>query len=245
MQQTFLKLKAAGADMTFSGWASTPGQDRQGDIVEPQGALYELPVPLLWAHRHDEPVGAIHQAHATSAGIRVNGKLTEAVPRAREAWALMQDGALALSVGFQALDSEPLPGGGQRFTRWSWHELSLVSVPANPQARLSIGKGLVLGRPDAAAAPAPTSAVGFDAELFGEAVGEAIIRALAPLKQRIEALEAGGTRGLRFVGHFQPVSDYQRGDLVKSGDALYVAIRDVQAGRTHPQRQGSAWEKLT
>lgn len=144
MQQTFLKLKAAGSDMTFTGWASTNDRDRQGDIVEPAGAEYELPVPLLWQHDHKQPVGAIQQAHISPTGIRVTGKLTDGVPRASEAWALMQDGALALSVGFQALESQPLPGGGLRFTKWSWHELSLVSVPANPQARLSIGKGMVV-----------------------------------------------------------------------------------------------------
>lgn len=141
--ETFLRLKAASEEMTFTGWASTPDQDRQGDVVEPAGAEFELPVPLLWQHDHRQPVGAVKQAHVSAAGIRVTGKLTAGVALAAEAWALLKDGALALSVGFRPLASEPLPGGGLRFVRWSWHELSLVSVPANAASRIDIGKSLV------------------------------------------------------------------------------------------------------
>jgi HK97 family phage prohead protease len=199
---TLLRLKQAGADWNFQGWASTPDVDLHGDIVEPQGARFELPLPLLWMHSHSEPVGAVRDAHVSASGIRVTGRLTREVPRAREAWALMRDGALALSIGFEPEASEPLPLGGHRFTAWRFLELSLVSVPANPEAR--IGKGLVVGvgrgvesraHPVLAPASAPrqprksATAPGFDAEMFGAAVGEAIAKSSRRLLLRIEALE--------------------------------------------------------
>lgn len=249
MQQTFLKLKAAGSGMMFTGWASTNDRDRQGDIVEPAGAEYQLPVPLLWQHDHKQPVGAVQQAHISPTGIRVTGKLTDGVPKASEAWALMQDGALALSVGFQALESQPLPGGGLRFTKWSWHELSLVSVPANPQARLSIGKGMVLGsKPEAKAVPAPRPAVQAVGdvvtvqalELFGSAVGQAINEATRPLHERIKQLEA--QKALHFAGDWQESLSYTPGAVVRHAGALHILNRETQPG--HAPRAGSAWTRI-
>jgi hypothetical protein len=52
-----------------------------------------------------------------------------------EAWQLAKHGLRkCVSIGFQPLEYEPLKDGGLRFTRWSWYELSLVSVPANSDA---------------------------------------------------------------------------------------------------------------
>lgn len=142
---TYLNVKALGSgnDRIVEGWASTPREDRMGDVVVPDGARYELPLPLLFAHKHDEPIGSVISATVTRAGIRIRAKLTEGVARAEEVWKLIKDGALtAVSIGFQPLRSTPLANGGFRFDEWSWHELSIVSVPANPDAKIAIGKGV-------------------------------------------------------------------------------------------------------
>ncbi len=34
----------------IEGIATTPSTDRMGDIVEPEGAQFKLPIPLLWQH---------------------------------------------------------------------------------------------------------------------------------------------------------------------------------------------------
>lgn len=248
-QETLFRLKSAADPWSFTGWASTPDVDLVGDIVEPAGARYELPLPLLWQHKHDEPVGAVRDAHVSHAGIRITGRITPEAQRAAEAQALLRDGALALSVGFLAEKSEPLPTGGRRFTAWRWTELSLVSVPANPQAR--IGKGLVMGsRPEAKAVPAPRPAVQAVGdvvttralELFGEAVGQTINEAVRPLRERIKQLEARQT--MHFAGVFQRAMSYPAGATVKSGDGVFVALRNIEAGKAEPQRQGSGWDRL-
>lgn len=196
--QTFLAVKALEREdgRWIEGWATTGREDRVGDIVVPEGATYALPLPLLFAHKHDEPIGSVVRAEVTKAGIRIRAKLTEGVARAEEVWKLLQDGALtAVSIGFQALKHSALPSGGLRFDKWEWHELSVVSVPANPDARISVAKCVAV---TAKEAPMPatkpvqrreSSHVGFDHEMFGKAVGEAIVGATSPLARRIAVLE--------------------------------------------------------
>jgi HK97 family phage prohead protease len=140
---TLLRAKTVERDGArwIEGWATKPDVDRVGDVVMPEGAVYSLPLPLLFAHKHDEPIGSVVEAIVSKAGIRIRAKLTAGVARAEEVWRLIQDGALtAVSIGFQALKSTPLPGGGLRFDSWSWHELSIVSVPALPSAKIAVAK---------------------------------------------------------------------------------------------------------
>ncbi len=142
---TYLNIKAveSGEERIIEGWATTGREDRVGDVVVPQGAKYELPLPLLFAHQHDKPIGSVIAATVSKAGIRIRAKLTAGVAQADEVWRLIQDGALtAVSIGFQALKMTPLPTGGMRFDSWSWYELSVVAVPCNPDAKIAIGKGI-------------------------------------------------------------------------------------------------------
>src|SRR5690606_34062040 len=109
---TLLRVKRASANsFTFTGWATTPAEDLVGDVVEPRGAVYELPLPLLWMHDHSQPVGVVESATVTERGIRVVFRLLPEVEKTKEAVALIEAGALALSIGFIPLDEEPLRTG--------------------------------------------------------------------------------------------------------------------------------------
>lgn len=145
LYETFLQVKGTQGDGSrwIEGWATTPTRDRQFDVVLPEGAVFSLPMPLLFSHRHDEPIGAVVRAEVTKAGIRIRAKLTEGVRRADECFKLISDGALsAVSIGFRALKQTPLSDGGIRFDSWEWLETSVCSVPCNPEAKISIGKSL-------------------------------------------------------------------------------------------------------
>ena len=50
----------------IEGIATTPTPDRMGDIVEPDGAEFKMPIPLLWQHDSHEPVGHVTRAKVTS-----------------------------------------------------------------------------------------------------------------------------------------------------------------------------------
>lgn len=135
----FTVTKVDEAAGTIIGMATTPDLDRHGDVVEPRGAQFLLPMPLLLGHDHNQPIGAIEAARVTAAGIEIVAKLTlSAGERIREVWELIRAGALrGLSVGFRPRKAEPIPGGGNRFTEWDLFEVSVVAVPANSAATIS------------------------------------------------------------------------------------------------------------
>jgi hypothetical protein len=72
---TVKAVEEANGVMTITGLATTPSPDRMGDIVKPEGAKFALPIPLLWQHNSDQPIGSITKAKVTKAGIEVVGTI--------------------------------------------------------------------------------------------------------------------------------------------------------------------------
>jgi uncharacterized protein len=134
-----------------SGVASTPTVDRVGDIVEPTGAKFQTPMPLLMYHDNQKPVGSVDFAKPTKRGIPFKASIPEVVEpgviqdRVNEAWHSLKYRLIgAVSIGFRAMKDgvELLDDGGLRFKEWEWLELSLVSVPANPEALIHSFKSM-------------------------------------------------------------------------------------------------------
>lgn len=134
----------------ITGIASTPGTDRVGDIVEPSGAEFILPVPLLWQHDHSSPIGNVTQAKVTSKGIEIKAALvkptadmpSQMFARLEEAWQSIKTGLVrGLSIGFSAIEYS-LMEQGVRYLRWNWHELSAVTIPANAEATITAIKSM-------------------------------------------------------------------------------------------------------
>jgi HK97 family phage prohead protease len=138
-------------EWVISGVASTPTPDRMGDVVEPLGAKFKLPMPLLWQHHSELPVGRVEFAKPTKDGIPYVAHL----PKVAEAGALRDriEEAVqsikyrlvgAVSIGFRGLAGaiENLKDGGLRFKEWEWLELSLVTIPANAEATITSIKSL-------------------------------------------------------------------------------------------------------
>lgn len=129
----------------IEGIASTPSTDRMGDIVEPKGAQFKLPLPLLWQHNSREPIGHVIAANVTDAGIAIKAKIMKGVlPEIDRAWALIKSGLVrGLSIGFQPIESADIKGTwGQHFTKWDWLELSAVTIPANAEASIQTVKSI-------------------------------------------------------------------------------------------------------
>ena len=129
-------------DGTIIGVASTPELDRVGDSLIPTGVKYQLPVPLLWMHRHDAPVGSVTSIKATSRGIEVVAKIAVgASDEIDRVYRLVKAGVVrGLSVGFRALEQPEITNTGYLFRKWELLELSIVSVPANSGAGISAVK---------------------------------------------------------------------------------------------------------
>lgn len=134
-------IDQAGA-ITGTAWPfGTP--DRVGDMVE-KGAFagVRLPIPMLFAHDPTQPVGTWDDATETGAGLIVKGRLLiEHVERAREVRALVHSGAIGgLSIGFSTRKAVGRTTGGRTITALDLVEISLVTIPMHPGAKITSAK---------------------------------------------------------------------------------------------------------
>lgn len=151
---SILDIKSFSEDgdlRVIEGIASTPETDRMGDIVEPLGAKFALPMPLLWQHRADQPVGTVEFAGPTENGIPFRARIArisepgELKNTVDKAWQAVKAGLVrAVSIGFRVLPDgyEVMKDGGWRIKKWEWLELSLVTIPANSGAIIQTVKSL-------------------------------------------------------------------------------------------------------
>lgn len=131
--------------VTIKGVASTPKPDRSDDIVLPEGAQFNLPLPLLWQHRSSEPIGHVTEATVKKTGITIVGKMFKGVsPEIDRAINLVKSGLVrGLSIGFRGIQVEQIPNSwGVRYELWEWLELSAVTIPAQPDAGITAVKSL-------------------------------------------------------------------------------------------------------
>ena len=146
-----LKVKAiteTDDERTITGIASTPNMDRDSDVMDMMGAKFALPIPLLWQHNHNMPVGEVTSATVTPDGIEIVAKIAkideEGVLKNRidEAWQSIKSGLVkCLSVGFRAIDYDYIADSyGLNIRSWEWYELSVVTVPANADAIITSAK---------------------------------------------------------------------------------------------------------
>ncbi len=145
-----LSIKSIDNDKRLiEGWATKAEEDRVGDWMVPQGAIYQLPMPFLLDHDHKKAVGEVDRVEVTSNGIRFWAHIKkiaeegEAKNLTDYAWTLVKSGLRrAVSIGFRPLDAERVGNGVVKITKWNWFELSAVSVPALASATITSFKGL-------------------------------------------------------------------------------------------------------
>lgn len=137
-----LKVKEEDADMVvISGYASVFDKvDAHGDIIlygAFQNALAEN-VKLLWQHNAHQPIGVISELVEDNYGLFITAIINKNVAQGREAISLIAQGAIdGLSIGFNVLEYEPLAGGAKSIQEVDLREVSLVTFPANHDARLT------------------------------------------------------------------------------------------------------------
>jgi len=129
----------------FTAIASSEMKDRHGDIVKADGwdlkSYKDNPI-LLFMHDHTKPIGKATKVWIDKTSgkgkLMFKGLISSATEEARAAKQLMMEGILnSFSVGFMPMEMD-----GNTITKSELHEISLVSVPANPDARLQVAKSL-------------------------------------------------------------------------------------------------------
>ena len=135
-------------DRTMSFVASDESVDRYGDVIQADGwelARYRLNPIFLWQHSYGDPIGTV--ANIGVEGKRLLARVKFAAQgvnaKADELWRLAKAKVLrAVSVGFtvnseadyELIRNQSGEATGVRYLRQELLELSLVSVPANPNA---------------------------------------------------------------------------------------------------------------
>lgn len=136
-----LELRAAGDGWEVAGYASTwDSLDSYGDQVQ-RGAFAKSlassrKVRLLWQHRMDEPIGIPLELREDSKGLYGRWKIvpTSTGTKAREL--IKHELIDGLSIGFVAVDAEYRQDGARLLKEVQLYEVSVVTVPANEDARI-------------------------------------------------------------------------------------------------------------
>lgn len=150
-----LTVKSVSDTGEFEGYGSVFGvEDSYGDVVvrgaftaslERWAAKGRLPA-LLWQHNMSEPIGVYTEMREDETGLYVKGRLLiDADPLAKRAHGHMKAGSLSgLSIGYMLDDYEYDKEKGiwilKAIDLW---EISLVTFPANDEARISDVKSLL------------------------------------------------------------------------------------------------------
>ena len=158
MKRAYAVLEVKGLDddaRTFSGIASTIAVDLGGDSMDPLGAEFTLPMPILWQHGKGEikdPVGWITHAEPSKDHIKVRGEFAkpkEDYPQPLRdvlngAWVKVRDKLVrGLSIGWMPVESVPIKNTfNVLHKKWKWFETSAVSLPMNVEATITSIKSI-------------------------------------------------------------------------------------------------------
>lgn len=140
----------------FSGYASVFGRPDLGrDVIERGAFLASLArrgpdaVRMLYQHDPAEVIGRWTVIREDDHGLYVEGQLTPGSARAAEVHAHLLNRAIdGLSIGFRALrTSRDGRGGWRRILEADLWEISIVTFPMLPEARVGAVKRAVPVRP--------------------------------------------------------------------------------------------------
>ncbi|PZR00964.1 MAG: HK97 family phage prohead protease [Cereibacter sphaeroides] len=128
------------------GYASLFGRrDQGGDVVRKGAYAASLAalaasgrrVKMLWQHDPAQPIGVWDEVREDAAGLYVKGRILTEVEKGREAAALLAAGAIdGLSIGYRTLKAEKDGKGQRMLAELELWEVSLVTFPMLPEARV-------------------------------------------------------------------------------------------------------------
>jgi HK97 family phage prohead protease len=130
-------------DGEISGYCARYGEiDGDGEVFEPFAFRDSLEatktaghrLPLLWMHDMRQPIGSWTSFSEVPEGLFGTARINVEVEKGREALSLVRKGDLSgLSVGFTAATRR-----GPSILRAALMEVSLVSIPCAPKARVKL-----------------------------------------------------------------------------------------------------------
>jgi len=135
-------VKADDAARTIEGWASTFGnEDSDRDIIMPgafTASLKERMPKMCWQHDNTLIPGIWDEAKESAQGLYVKGRILDTT-LGNDTYKLVKAGAIdSMSIGYSAkkyeIDTETYV---RTISEIELYEVSLVTFPANEQARIT------------------------------------------------------------------------------------------------------------
>lgn len=142
----------AAQDGTVEGYGAIYGNVDKGGEVVVAGAFasslkLEPSVKMLWQHDPSQPIGVWEEVREDEKGLYVKGRILREVEKGREALALIKAKAIdGLSIGYKTLKSERDADGNRLLMECDLWEVSLVTFPMNPSARIGAAKAAAMSR---------------------------------------------------------------------------------------------------
>ncbi|MCV2864626.1 HK97 family phage prohead protease [Albidovulum sediminicola] len=131
----------------IEGYASLFGlADQGGDVVTAGAYRRSLDrlkeagraVKMLWQHDPAQPIGVWDEIAEDARGLKVKGRILTEVEKGREAAALLAAGAIdGLSIGYRTVTAERDAKGQRLLREVELWEVSLVTFPMLPEARVA------------------------------------------------------------------------------------------------------------
>lgn len=235
-----MTVKAVNEEQRIiTGIASTPSADRAEDVMVPEGAQYTLPMPCLWQHEDDEPIGHVIGAKVTSRGIEATiqiaqvqeeGKLKD---RLDEAWQSIKAGLVrGLSIGFLPIESQRIEGSwGSKYLKWDWYELSVVTIPCNVDARITSVKSA--SRKQLAALGKSVVPVVRIAKPAGASAQKPVVKSIPKPEE-----------GLDMKTIAEQIAEYEATRVTKSAEMQSIMDKSAEDGTTLDAEQSEAFDTL-
>ena len=138
-QELTIRKQDSGTRISFSASSEAPVERFFGTEVLSHedgsvrmGRFERGAVPLLFNHNMDDPIGMISTASLRDGRLMVDAQLF-ATERAAEIEKMIDGGLRNVSIGYQIhAVEEDRKAGTYRAVDWEPHEISLVTVPADP-----------------------------------------------------------------------------------------------------------------
>ena len=140
--ESTLEIKEADDGFVhLKGYAATFGNtDRVGDIIEAGAfavSLTERMPKLLYQHRMSEPVGVIDRAYENDGGLIIEARMPKENSQVKDIYPLLKMGALGdFSIGFNVKRADMSDDGIRYIKEIELWEVSIVTIPANAQAKI-------------------------------------------------------------------------------------------------------------
>ena len=141
---TSLEIKSLG-EREFEGHGSVFGNTDLGGDVVMKGAFSRTLrekqqaddlIPMLWMHNPSQVVGKWHEISEDDTGLKMKGELAD-TQMGRELHTLLKmDAVRGMSIGYMTVKSDYDDDGVRLLKDLELFEVSLVSLPMNPLARI-------------------------------------------------------------------------------------------------------------